>query len=92
MATMTLAEAQAQLTTVQAALSSIIAGNRLNRLEVGSGAFKRVYQYQEITVDELKKLQQELLAIIDSLSPTTLPTFRANATIPLIVQKDIYNV
>lgn len=89
MATMTLAEAQAQLTTVNAAIDQLLSGNRLTQLRVGSGTFQRLYTYQEISLESLTALRNELNSVIDALSPA-IPIFRNNATIPLKVSKDIY--
>ena len=87
MATMTLAEAQAQLLTVNAAIEQLINGKRVTELKVGSGAFQRAYRYQEITMDSLLALRDELLATIASLSPTALPTFTTNMSFQHIVRK-----
>jgi hypothetical protein len=87
MSTITLAEAEAQLVTVSAAISTLLTGKRISELEVGSGSFKRRYKYTEITLSSLQALRDELLAIISSLSPATLPKFAQNMTIPLLVRK-----
>lgn len=84
-----LEEAQAQLTTVQVAISDLIAGKRLTSLRIGSGNFQREYKYQEISIDALYALRDELMQIIASYTQT-LPTFRQHATIPLVVNKDLY--
>jgi len=84
-----LEEARAQLVTVNAALQSIISGKRITELRIGSGNFQRLLKYQEITFDELKILQQELLITIDSYAPST-PVFRTNAHIPMVVRKELF--
>lgn len=89
MAAMTLAEAQSQLATVDAAIDEMVRGKRRVRLEVGSGDFRRVYQNQEITLETLQALRAELLQIINGLTEVT-STFRANCSIPLIVTKGPY--
>lgn len=86
MATITLTEATAQLQTVNTAISNLIDGKRLTILQVGSGTFKRTYTYQEITMEALKEHRDELIAVINSLSPET-PKFNLNMHIPLIVRK-----
>jgi len=88
MAKMTLAEAEASLATVNAAIEALISGKRLTQLRVGSGSFSRFYAYSELTLDNLKAHRDELLSIIDELTGTT-PTFKTNMTIPMIVGKDI---
>lgn len=89
---MTLAEAENQLVTVNAAINSLLSGNKITQLRVGSGTFQRLYVYQEITLDELRKLRAELLAIIDTLSPVEkdLSFFGKSATFPLIAEKSIW--
>ena len=84
-----LEEAQLQLITVNAAIQSLISGKRISELRIGSGDFQRLLRYQEITFEELKTLQQELLITIDSYAPA-ITTFRTNAHIPMVVGKDIY--
>jgi hypothetical protein len=84
-----LVEAQAQLVTVNAAIQSIISGKRISELRIGSGDFQRTLRYQEVSFDELKILQQELLITVDAYAPAT-PVFRTNAHIPMIVGKDIF--
>ena len=86
---LTLAEAEIQLTTVQAAIEALISGKRINQLRVGSGTFSRLYVYSEIMLSELKEHRDELLATINELEDT-LPTFKTNSHIPLRVHKDIY--
>lgn len=87
MARITLEEAEAQLATVQAALQDFVAGKRLTRLEVGSGNFRRIYQYSEISYENLIAMRNELQEIVDMLTPVE-PSFRTNCSIPLIVKKD----
>jgi hypothetical protein len=84
-----LIEAQDQLVTVNAALQKLINGERIKELRVGSGTFQRLYVYSELTFDELKTLQQELLITIDSYAPA-IAVFRTNAHIPMVVGKDIF--
>ena len=88
MAVMTLAEAETSLTTVQAAIQTLIAGKRINQLRVGSGTFARLYVFSETTLDELKAHRDELLETINILEGTA-PRFKNNMTIPLLVSKDL---
>lgn len=91
-----LADAQTQLATVQAALQDIITGKRINHLVVGSGQFKREMQYQEITVENLRQMQAELLTDLDYYTNlangNSLPNFAPNRTIPMLTRKDYFNV
>lgn len=92
--TASLADAQAQLLTVQAAIQSLIAGKRVTDLKIGSGQFIRQYTYQEITLDSLRDRQTELLADINywsGLVSNALPNFAGNKTIPMMVRKDYFN-
>jgi len=87
----TLVDVEAELVTVNAAIQQLMQGKRVTQLEVGSGNFRRRYNYQEISMDSLKALRDELIAERDSLSITPVaPTFRTNATIPMVVGKDIF--
>jgi len=91
MITMPLSEAQSQLTTVQVAISDLIAGKRITHLRVGSGNFQREYKYwsPDTLLNTLIELRDNLNLIIASYSTAT-PTFRRNSTIPLQVGKDIF--
>lgn len=89
MSILTKEEAVLQLTTINAAIEALIAGKRLTQLRVGSGSFQRLYVFQEITIDNLKAHRDELLGIIATYE-TSLPVFKTNMTIPLVVGKDIY--
>jgi len=85
---LTLIEAQAELLTVNAALSDIYAGTRRKRVEIGSHAFKRVYDFVD-PQDMLKVLRMErfnLTEYINTLTATT-QVFRANTNIPMTVQR-----
>lgn len=82
-------EARKQLTTLNAAISDLIAGKRLTSLRIGSGNFQREYKYQEITLETLEAMRQDVLQIIYSYEGTK-PVFRTNASIPLLVGKDLF--
>jgi len=88
MAQMTLADAEAALATVNAAIEALISGKRLTQLRVGSGSFARLYAFSDLTLDNLKAHRDELLAIIDVLEGNT-PNFKLNMQIPMIVGKDL---
>lgn len=83
----TLAEVQADLTTVNSALQELISGNRLTQLRLGSGDFARFYQYQEITFENLTLLKNELLQELAVLSDESPLKFRKMCNIPLTVVK-----
>jgi hypothetical protein len=83
----TLTEVQSELDTVNAALQELISGRRLTQLRIGSGEFARLYQYQELTYENLKAEQQRLLDELATLSATGELTLRSNSYIPLTVNK-----
>jgi len=84
-------EARAQLLTVNVAISDLVAGKRIVELRVGSGNFQRLYRFGDVNLETLKALQSELLQVISTYD-NSKPVFRTNATIPLIVGKDLYKV
>ena len=90
MSGMTLQEAKDQLITVNQAIADILAGKAVNQLRVGSGEFQRLYNFEKLDLGTLREYRNELLAIINSLE-NTLPVFKKNATIPLVVGKDLYH-
>jgi hypothetical protein len=87
----TLAELQAELTTVVSAISSIISGKRLTHLEIGTGFSKRVYKYQEITLDFLQAERLRLENLIGTQAPVDPLTmvFPVNS-FPLNIKKGAY--
>lgn len=86
MSLLPLNEAKSQLQTVNAAIEAIIAGKSIKELRVGSDNFMRMFIYSDTTLQELKDYRAELYQIIDAWEGTT-PTFRTNATIPLVSTK-----
>lgn len=83
---MTLEEAQSTLLVVNNAIGMLIAGKKLNKLEVGSGNFKRIYEYGEVTLESLREYRDELLSIIASYN-NDAPKWRNSLTIPIIGRK-----
>lgn len=70
-------ELQAQLLVVNTAISKLIAGERPSHVEVGSGGYKRVYKFSEVTLENLQRertIIQQKLANLESL--TQEPTYR----------------
>ena len=85
---LTLAEAQAELVTINAALSDLYLGKRRKKVEIGSHAFKRTYEFVD-PQDMLKVLRMErfnLTEYINTLT-ATVQVFRANTNIPMTVQR-----
>lgn len=87
---LSLAEAQAQLVTVNAAIANLIAGKQITHFEIGSGNQRRVYKFWDspTLLTELQDYRRELSETINSYSSTG-PTFRTSLTIPLVVRKDL---
>jgi len=83
---MSLAEAQQQLATVNAAIQELLAGKRVTQLRIGSGSFQRMYVYQEINLETLYSLRQDLMEVIASYSDAA-PKFGSNLNFPLKVSK-----
>lgn len=79
--------AYSDLSKVNAAIDTMMQGKLVQRLEIGSQEFRRVYDYNKVTLNELKELRKELLEIIDSLEETSQVTYRTGASIPLIVSR-----
>lgn len=90
MVDMTLQQAEANLLTVNVAISDLLQGKRITELDIGSGTFKRRYKYAEITLDNLYTLRNEYRTIIANLQPSVKPIFRSNSCIPIIVEKGNY--
>jgi hypothetical protein len=84
--TLTLAELQTQLTTVNTAISNLIAGKQILELVVGNGSFSRRYRYGEVTLVALKQHRDEILQQIQSIELST-PVYRHGASVPLVVGK-----
>ena len=73
-------ELQAQLLVVNTAISKLIAGERPSHVEVGSGGYKRVYKFSEVTLENLQRertIIQQKLVNLESL--TQEPTYRTTA-------------
>lgn len=82
-----LAIAYSDLTKVNAAIDVMMQGKLAQRLEIGSQEFRRVYDYNKVTLKDLKELRAELLELIDSLEETSQVTYRTGASVPLIVSR-----
>lgn len=84
-----LAIAYSDLTKVNAAIDLMLQGKLVQRLEIGSQEFRRVYDYNKVTLKELKELRKELLELIDSLEETSSVVWRSGATVPHIVSRGL---
>jgi len=79
--------AYADLAKVNAAIDLMLQGKLVQRLEIGSQEFRRVYDYNKISLNDLKELRKELLEIIDTLEETSQVVYRTGASVPLIVSR-----
>ncbi len=86
MASITLQEAQDELTLVNIAIQDIISGKRINEHKLATGEFSRWYKFSDVSLDSLMAYRSELRNLITALQPEVAPTFRANACIPLVVR------
>ena len=82
----TLAEAQAQLITVKAAISEYLVGTRRRSLKLGGKEFNREIINADIKLSDLISERVRLETIITALSPTVqVPVFRKNTSFHLNV-------
>ncbi len=86
---MTLAEAEANLATINAALEQLYKGKRITRLVIGFGASQQVVEYHQITIDFLLSEAQRYREIISNLSTVKEDISYRNATIYLDVSKRV---
>lgn len=82
-----LVTAYGDLAKVNAAIDVMMQGKLAQRLEIGSQEFRRVYDYNKVSLNDLKELRKELLELIDSLEVTSQVTYRTGASVPLIVSR-----
>jgi hypothetical protein len=86
MANITIDQANADLLTVNAAISDIYAGTRRKQVKIGTHDYFRIIENAD-PIELLKLLlaeKQRLQTYINSLDSTT-PVFRGNTNIPIIV-------
>ncbi len=86
MASVTLQEAQNELTLVNIAIQDLISGKRINEHKLATSELSRWYKFNEVTLENLMTYRSELRNLITALQPEITPTFRANACIPLVVR------
>lgn len=83
----TVIEVRKELNTVNAAIQELISGKKLKELRVGSGDFARLYQFQEVSLENLRMVRDELVQELAVLEGTDELIFRKNCNIPLVVTK-----
>jgi hypothetical protein len=81
-----LAELQASLITVNTAIGKLIAGEQLTQLKIGIGPASTLYQFSEITLENLNKEKTRILKLIAGLS-AEIVTFRASSRMQTVHRK-----
>lgn len=79
--------AYADLAKVNAAIDLLMQGKLLQRVEIGSMEFRRVYDNNKVSLSDLKELRKELLEMIDTLEGGTEVMYRTGASVPLLVNR-----
>lgn len=91
MTELTLAEAEEQLSAVNAAISEYVAGKRRKSLKIGTNEFMRAHDFLYLTYEQLLAERRRLQQIISDLtvvsSSTNSNRFKQNNHVPLIVTK-----
>ena len=83
----TIAEIEADIVTLKAAISEIVGGGRLTRLQLGSGEFARTYEFQELTYENLMAELGRLEAELVTVSPATETKYHTGNTLPMEIRK-----
>lgn len=79
--------AYTDLAKVNAAIDLLIQGKLIQRLEIGSHEFRRVYDNNKVSLSDLKEMRKELLEYIDTLEGNEQVSYRAGASVPLVVNR-----
>lgn len=83
---LTAADVQRDLDAVNAAISELIRGERRQRLQLGTNEYRRVYEFQEITIEALVAERTRLELMLQSLTnEPKVVRFRDNTNFPLRV-------
>ena len=81
--------AYTDLAKVNASIDLMIQSKLVQRLEIGSHEFRRVYDNNKVSLKELKELRKELLEWIDALEEVSQVAYRSGSTVPLIVSRGL---
>ena len=75
-----------EILQIDSAISSLLTGERLKVLRVGSGDFARLYQEHDINLSELYKVRQ---ALYEELATVTeeVKTFNFGGLVPMVGRK-----
>ena len=79
--------AYADLAKVNAAIDQMLQGKMIQRVEIGSHEFRRVYDYQKLSLNDLREIRRELLEYIDTFEGETSVSYRQGASVPLVVNR-----
>lgn len=79
--------AYSDLVKVNASIDLMIQGKLIQRLEIGSQEFRRVYDNNKVSLNDLRELRKELLEWIDALEETSQVTYRTGSSVPLVVNR-----
>jgi predicted transcriptional regulator len=82
-----LSTAYADLTKVNAALDQLMQGKLIQRMEFKTAEVTKVFDYNKVTITELKSIRKELLELIDSLEGASAVVYRTGASVPLVVNR-----
>lgn len=79
----------ADLAKINAAIDLLMQGKLVQRLEIGSQEFRRVYDYNKVSLKELLQLRKEILEAIDACSEVSQVRYRTGATVPHVVSRGL---
>ena len=68
----TLVELQAQLTSVNTAITKLRSGEQVLEFEIGSGQSKRRYQFSGVSLQNLRAEKARIIAAIDLLTASEI--------------------
>ncbi len=86
MVTRTSVVIEAEITTINAAIASLLNGEKLKVLRVGSGDFARLYQEHDLSLTELYKVRQSLYDELAVLTET-VKTFNFGGFVTMVGRK-----
>jgi len=84
--TRTVTVIQEELATVNAAINTLLTGDRLIELRVGSGDSSRLYRNQEIKLETLYKLRKQLTDELNDATGEPV-AFHRGGFVPMVGRK-----
>ena len=78
-----------EITTINAAIASLLRSDRLKVLRVGSGDFARLYQEHDLNLTELYKIRKSLYDELAGLEGevVTAAAFKLGGFVPMVGRK-----